>query len=521
VAASAATSASFLVAALWIHPLRDVPIVDDWTYAWSVEHLLRTGELRVAEISAVYPVTQILWGALFARVLGFSLGALRMSTLVLGIAGCCALYGTLRALGCERRWSLLGAMALAVHPVYFSLSFSFMTDVPVTALTLLSIMFAAQAVQRDSPARLWAAMLFAVAAFFVRATAIVVPLAILVVVAWRTRRIVMWVTPVLVGLAAIVAGWLVLRRSFGSLEWESGRIDALRYVFTIPVRQYADWNMRLLWQTSAAFTPLLLAGALAASAWRRVLIATAIAAALSWLLIGLLPLPMPDWETWSLQEIGGGRALIGGRPPTSAWSAQAAPVVIAIGLAALGAMLTALVAAMRSLTRERAMILALGFLSLGVVHALWLYNDRYYLILAPTLACVVGWWAAQVRARIWVAALLLSAMWVLAVDGTRDMLDVNETAARAAADLEAAGVPPWEINAGWALNGWHLWAHPENLKPGWDRRSDVPYVTSSRTTRYAIASHARDGYSVIREVPLPHASWQATDRIYVLERAAP
>ena len=59
----AAIVAVFIVAAWWIHPLRDVPIIDDWTYAYSVEHLLKTGELRIAEISSVYPVAQILWGA--------------------------------------------------------------------------------------------------------------------------------------------------------------------------------------------------------------------------------------------------------------------------------------------------------------------------------------------------------------------------------------------------------------------------------------------------------------------------
>lgn len=30
----------------------EIPIVDDWTYAWSVEHFLHTGELRMLEWSA-------------------------------------------------------------------------------------------------------------------------------------------------------------------------------------------------------------------------------------------------------------------------------------------------------------------------------------------------------------------------------------------------------------------------------------------------------------------------------------
>jgi len=43
----------------------DVPLHDDWTYAWSVEHFLKTGKLQVLDWSIHYPFAQILWGALF------------------------------------------------------------------------------------------------------------------------------------------------------------------------------------------------------------------------------------------------------------------------------------------------------------------------------------------------------------------------------------------------------------------------------------------------------------------------
>src|SRR5688572_21224991 len=72
-----------LVTALLAWAPVEVPIIDDWTYAWSVEHFLRTGELRMLEWSAHYPLAQIFWGALFSRLLGFSFIVLRLSTLVL------------------------------------------------------------------------------------------------------------------------------------------------------------------------------------------------------------------------------------------------------------------------------------------------------------------------------------------------------------------------------------------------------------------------------------------------------
>ncbi len=71
-----------VAAAIVAHPTDDIPLIDDWTYAWSVQHFLKTGELRVLDWSAHYPLVQILWGGLFSRIFGFSFSILRVSTLV-------------------------------------------------------------------------------------------------------------------------------------------------------------------------------------------------------------------------------------------------------------------------------------------------------------------------------------------------------------------------------------------------------------------------------------------------------
>ena len=112
----------------------EVPIIDDWTYAWSVEYFLETCKLRMLEWSAHYPLAQILWGALFSRLLGFSFAALRLSTLVLAWAGLLALYGTLRELGTRPVLAGLGTLLLWCNPVAFVLSHSFMTDVPFVSV---------------------------------------------------------------------------------------------------------------------------------------------------------------------------------------------------------------------------------------------------------------------------------------------------------------------------------------------------------------------------------------------------
>jgi len=509
-------AAVFLLGGLLVAPLRNVPIVDDWTYAWSVDHLLRTGQLRVAEISSVYPVLQVAWGALFAKLFGFSFGVLRLSTVVVAVAGCWALYLTLRELGCGPVWSLLGALALAVHPVYFAFSFSFMTDVPATALTLVSMMFAVQALQRDRPSRLWAASAFAVAAFLVRSTAGVIPFVLLTVVDWRRPDRARWAEPIVAGIAAIVVAWIAVHRFFGPLGPETVRLEQLEWLALVKPKNYLEWNVGVLWQAAIAFAPLLLAAG--SRRWRPVVLLAAVAAVLLWIIFGYLPEALPDWDTWSMQDVGGGRVLISGMPEPSAWSERVRPLVLGLGVLSGAGLLISIASSAADRRRAVVLVLLLGAVGIVVINALWLYNDRYYLPLAPTIACAAALWATRVRAPAVFASVLLALLWIVAVTGTRDMLDVNETVARAAADLETAGVPPWEVDAGWALNGWRLWAHPERLPPGITREYGVPFVTSKTPTAYAISSVLLPDHDVVRVLPLPHAWWQATDRIYVLRR---
>jgi hypothetical protein len=236
-----------------------------------------------------------------------------------------------------------------------------------------------------------------------------------------------------------------------------------------------------------------------------------------WLTLSLIPDPLPDWQTWSLQDIGA-RAVVGGDGHPSAWSQQARPVVLGVGLVAVAAFLGGVAFTCRRLVHGAGFLLGLALLHLAVINALWLYNDRYYIVLAPTVAFIATMWASDRRAPPVLVAALLALMGAVAVTGTRDMLDVNQACAEAARELEASGVPAWDIDAGYPLNGWRLYAHPDRLPPGADRRYDVPYVTSFKDPSYRVTHGPQAGFTVVRVLPLPHAWWQATDRLYVLRR---
>jgi len=160
-------------------------------------------------------------------------------------------------------------------------------------------------------------------------------------------------------------------------------------------------------------------------------------------------------------------------------------------------------------------LFAVAALHLILINTLWLYNDRYYIVFAPAVAYLATRLSPM---RLAVAGPLLALWAVVAVTGTRDMIGVNDTVGHLARQLEASGAKPWEIDAGYAWNGWRLYAHPEHLAPGGDPRSDVSFVTSDVPSPYSIANSPQPGYDVVEIVPLPEATWQATKQLYVLKQ---
>jgi hypothetical protein len=160
-------------------------------------------------------------------------------------------------------------------------------------------------------------------------------------------------------------------------------------------------------------------------------------------------------------------------------------------------------------------LVAFGVAQWALVNALWLYNDRYYIVLLPSVVFVAAQ-AGPIRPAI--AGVFLALWFGVAVSGTRDILAFNDACAKAVARLESAGVPAADIDAGYVLNGWRLYNHPERLGPGRDRRYDVPFVTGGGPTPYALTNQPEPNADIVETIQLPAASWQSTRQFYVVHR---
>ena len=145
-----------LISLLWclavalVNPQGNFPLDDDWSYCLSVKRMLVEKAFHPTGWTGTTLLTHTLWGTLFCIPCGFSFTALRISTLVLGLVGVLGFYELLRTVQASRKLALAGSLTMAFNPVYFALSNSFMTDVPFTALTILSLLFFTKSLSRGS-----------------------------------------------------------------------------------------------------------------------------------------------------------------------------------------------------------------------------------------------------------------------------------------------------------------------------------------------------------------------------------
>jgi 4-amino-4-deoxy-L-arabinose transferase-like glycosyltransferase len=167
--------AAFLVVlALWLSALAAVgirgefPLSDDWAYAHVVRSLVEGRGFDFLPWTGASLVFQALYGAAVSKLAGFSYETLRLTTLVVSAAGIASTYGLLREMGAESPAAAAGAATVALSPLWFNLSLTFMTDVPFAAVATISAWLYARAFRRDSRTGLLAAGVVAAAAFLIR-----------------------------------------------------------------------------------------------------------------------------------------------------------------------------------------------------------------------------------------------------------------------------------------------------------------------------------------------------------------
>jgi len=289
----------FLLVLLWVvmlciaNPIGNFPLNDDWQYARPVWYLINKGYYFSPDAYSPIIISQVFWGALFCLPGGFSFNTLRVSTLVLSLAGILVFYFLLLKSSKNEKLSFLGALLLTANPLYFSLSNSFMTDVPFVAFSLFSIYFFFGFLESTKRMHLVVATLFAIAATLIRQFGVVIPIAFALVSIIKNRpKLMQWgisILPAIVTSVALVFGLLWLKHIGSELKPYYGRslFDLIKVpgdifdnslsrsallllysgFFLFPLLLYTTWNCLsgitkrqkiVMFIVVAIFTPLLL-----------------------------------------------------------------------------------------------------------------------------------------------------------------------------------------------------------------------------------------------------------------------
>jgi len=497
----------------------NVPLHDDWTYAWSVEHFLKTGKLQVLDWSIHYPFAQILWGALFCLPFGFSFSALRVSTVVLAWLGSLALYGTLREVGRARTESLIASLVLIVNPVFYLLSFSFMTDVPFVSISNIAFFFIVRGFSRTNALDLWIGCAFGVVGFFVRQLAIAIPGAVLLYVMFepslRSRQ---YLLPPLVSSLLICFTPYLIAHTMGLTSQYTGREWVLDKWLHQPELSIPGL-VRIMMHSGLALFPMTMP--LMGSYYRQLRF---------WCVLGLLLLltgcailftpeiPKPLDGMWNLIALGKERRLLRGAPDPDFLPSWLNYPLLVFSLFSFAGIVIKVIDVAR-VEKPLRLLFWYAVSQFGLIMVVWLFDawgsDRYSIVLLPPLIALVA--GQQLRSKITAAG--IAALFVIAMVVTWSETQNNRAASEALAWLRNRGIPFSDIDAGYALDGWYLYAHPENLAPGQIPERDVPFVTTNERRPYVIATAPLKSYKVLRNyrwsIPLRSLEYN----IYVLQDA--
>ncbi|MBI5570785.1 MAG: glycosyltransferase family 39 protein [Desulfomonile tiedjei] len=192
-----------------VNPLGEFMVNDDWSYVKALERLRSEGSLGPTGWGPAWArggpalLTHLLWGWLFTAFAGFSLTTLRLAVVAAGFLGSVAMLGTLRAANAPPWAALFGTLTLVLNPLFFSQTFTFMTDVTFTSLAAFSLWFLYAGVRSGKKTVIALGLLFALGSILTRQIGLVIPAAF-ILACWLHPRGKALGRKHMVGLVAVV-----------------------------------------------------------------------------------------------------------------------------------------------------------------------------------------------------------------------------------------------------------------------------------------------------------------------------
>lgn len=416
-------------------------------------------------------VSQVLWGTLFCLPAGFSYSALRLSTLVLSLAGLLTLVALTHRYFVRDHRLLLVPLLLLCNPVFLGLSYTFMTDVPFLTLAFLAILLLLAGI--DRPLLFLLGAVAAVATTLLRQTGILIPLAFTGSLFFRKEH---WrYLPLAVLLSttciATLLGYEVIIRSTQGLSsaYQIQYIQAVAQLRQgILHRQVAANLAATLIYTGIFLLPLNLLLLPSTRPIRLMLFAGIAVAVLTPVQLGVLKLPGNI-----LTDRGLGPFQLRTSESFTAFSTNTISRVI-FGLLALVGISLLIEAICRYVTRFRESVANSMLISLAALYFVSILPipqfDRYMLFYVPLLALPIISVIGTHRRWLWAALSLLISYGLFSVAATHDYLAWNRARWQGLHLLtNEMLVTPDKIDGGFEFNGLYTFSESYERQPGKSR----------------------------------------------------
>jgi hypothetical protein len=506
---------------LVLRPFQPTPFIDDWSYAFPVQQLIETGQLRIPEYSNPSLVL-MLYGVAWCLPFGFSFVTLGISTWTLWIALQVGTYLLVLELGGSRRNALTAAAVVAFFPTCFALAPTFMSDVPFLAAETWSVLFFVRGLNRCNGRSIWIAALLACAAIGIRMVGLALPCAMIAVLLTHTeswgRRARLLVAPLLSLPFAAVMLVLTAAFSFPSADVSylpgspPNRISNLPIALEILPKMLAPTIAHAFLEAGIAILP----AAMGSRPRTRGRLFWSIAASIA---LALSAAPFTDWipfgkgNLWHIGEVWATPGLVPGWTPRFEFPASVRLLTRVAGFASIAI----LIANFRDYTARNAdWFIAWTFAGLALMSALlWLFNnDRYGLIYIPIASAFLLSRAEPVRRLPAVSGIAMYA--AFSVIATIDHKAYNDALWSTVDRLREEGVPVAEIDGGYTVNAWLQYVRPEQAHRESDGRITIPFLNAEPEVTYTISNSPIASGRIVETVP--YRGWLSSGNLYVLKR---
>lgn len=222
----------FFIVELFINPIGDFALNDDWAYGKSVYHFNKYNEFVIGLWPAMSLYSHALLGLVFVKLFGFSFTVLRFANMFLCIIAIFHLYKFF----CKKNSTTISALVCAFivfNPFYLNVFNSFMTDLSFFNFSFLAFYYLNEYLNTKKRWNLFLFFSFAVLATLTRQIGLALFLAYLIVEIFKNHKAPkQWIIPSL-----LFAGGLLALYAFELFESSRFRWDwSYQGVFLSPTK---------------------------------------------------------------------------------------------------------------------------------------------------------------------------------------------------------------------------------------------------------------------------------------------